>query len=295
MSQTTIEFQSDFLQKLEYLALVARRVFRGRLKAERRSRVFGSSVEFADYRNYSAGDDYRYLDWNIYARMDELLIKLFEEEQDLHVYLLLDVSQSMAAAPAKFHGALRVVASLAYIAMSNLDRVAIHPFADRPLVEFPMTRGKGKILTLLRYLEGLAPVARDTDLEHTARVLLQQRPRRGLIVLVSDLFDPRGIERGLDALRHHGDEVQVIHLTDRSEARPSLLGDLDLQDAETAAVRTVTVTERHLRQYERRFQAFLQDCERICRCREVGYLHSTSDVPFDEVVLKVLRAGSVVA
>ena len=288
-------FEADFLQKLEYLALVARRVFRGRLKAERRSRTYGSSVEFADYRNYAAGDDYRYLDWNVYARMEELLIKLFEEEQDLHVYLLLDASQSMAAAPAKFQCALRVAASLAYIAMSNLDRVAIHPFADRPLPEFPMTRGKGKILTLLKYLERLAPVATDTDLEQCARVLLQQRPRRGLIIVVSDLFDPRGFERGLDVLRHHGDEVQVIHLTDRSEAAPALLGDLDLRDAETATTRTVTVTERHLRQYRRLFQAFLDGCERTCRRREVGYLHSTADVPFDELVLKVLRSGRVVA
>ena len=148
---------------------------------------------------------------------------------------------------------------------------------------------------LLQYLERLAPVASDTDLERSARVLLQQRPRRGLIVLVSDLFDPRGLERGLDALRHHGDEVQVIHLTDRAEAQPTLLGDLDLQDAETAALRTVTVTERHLVRYRHLFQVFLQDCERTCRRREIGYLHSTSDVPFDELVLKVLRAGRVVA
>ncbi len=288
-------FESDFLKKLEYLALVARRVFRGRLKAERRSRAYGSSVEFADYRDYVPGDDYRYLDWNIYARMDDLLLKLFEEEQDLHVYILLDVSQSMASSDAKFHYALRVAASLAYIAMSNLDRVAIHPFADRLGPEFPMTRGKGKILTLLEYLERLTPSATDTALEPCARLVLQRRPRRGLIVVISDLYDPRGFERGIDALRYHGDDIQVIHLTEPTEAGPSLLGDLDLVDAETSAVRSVTVTERHLREYRRIYGRFLATCEGACRQREVGYLHSTTDLPFEELVLAVLRHRGVVA
>ncbi len=287
-------FESDFLQKLEYLALVARRVFRGRLKAERRSRAYGSSVEFADYREYAAGDDYRYLDWNVYARMDELLLKLFEEEQDLHVYLLLDASQSMASTPAKFNCARRVAASLAYIAMSNLDRVAVHPFADRILPDFPLTRGKGKILTLLEFRERLEPAATDTNLEQSARILLQRRPRRGLVIVVSDLYDPRGFERGLDVLRHRGDEIQVVHLTDASEAEPDVLGDLDLVDAETAAVRTVTVTERHLRQYRRVYADYMSRCERTCRRREVGYLHSTTEVPFEDLVLKVLRrAGAI--
>ncbi|MHC4443050.1 MAG: DUF58 domain-containing protein [Planctomycetota bacterium] len=289
------KFESDFLQKLEYLALVAKRVFRGRIKAERRSRGYGSSVEFADYRDYSAGDDYRYLDWNVYARLDELLIKLFEEEQDLHVYILLDVSHSMAVTEEKYHCALRVAASLSYIAMSNLDRVAVHPFADRPLPEFPMTRGKGKILSLLEYLEHLTPVATDTNLEQVTRVLMQRRSQRGLILLISDLYDPRGFEKGLDALRYRGDEIQVIHLIEPGEGNPSLLGDLDLVDCETSAVRSLTINERHLRTYKRVFQAFLRRAEGACRQREVGYIRSTTDVPFEDLVLRVLRHGGAVA
>jgi len=288
-------FGMDFLQKLEFLALVARRVFRGRIRAQRRSRAHGSSVEFADYREYTAGDDYRHLDWNVYARLDELLLKLFEEEQDLHVYILLDVSHSMASTQAKFHCALRVAASLGYITMSNLDRVAIHPFADTLLPEFPLTRGKGKVLTMLAYLERLAPMATDTHLENVARLLLRRRPRRGLIVLVSDLYDPRGYGRGLDVLRYHGDDVQVLHLTEPTEAAPTMLGDVDLVDAETHLLRSVTVTERHLRGYRRIFSGFLADCERACRQREVGYIHSTTDVPFEDLVLRVLRYGGAVA
>lgn len=287
-------FESNFLQKLEYLALVARRVFRGRLRAERRSRAYGSSVEFADYRNYAAGDDYRYLDWNIYARMDQLLLKLFEEEQDLHVYILLDVSASMASSREKFECGLRVAASLAYIAMSNLDRVAIYPFADAAQQEFPMTRGKGKILALLDYLERLRPAATDTDLERAVRMLLQRGGRRGLVVVISDLYDPRGFERGLDVLRYHGDEVQVIHLVDPSESAPRLLGDIELQDCETQSARPATVTERHLRRYRQVFKEFLVRCEKACHQREVGYIRSATDVPFEDLVLQVLRRGGMV-
>lgn len=287
-------FETNFLQKLEYLALVARRVFRGRLAGRRPGRAYGSSVEFADYREYAAGDDYRYLDWNIYARMDQLLLKLFEEEQDLHVYILLDVSASMASSSQKFACALRVAASLAYIAMGNLDRVAVHPFADRPLVEFPMTRGKGRILALLEYLERLEPAATDTDLERAVRVLLQRRPRRGLVVLISDLYDPRGFEHGLDVQRYHGDQVQVIHLVDPSESSPQLLGDVDLVDCETGSVRPVTISERHLRRYRQVFREFLDRCENRCRQREVGYIRSMTDVPFEELVLRVLRRGAMV-
>jgi uncharacterized protein (DUF58 family) len=286
-------FEQDFLQKLEYLALVARRVFRGRIKAERRSTVYGSSVEFADYREYAPGDDYRYLDWNIYARMDDLLVKLFEEEQDLHVYILLDVSQSMHVTEAKYNCARRVAASLAYIAMSNLDRVAVYPFADRLLPEFPLTRGKGRILTLLDYLAGREPVRGDTDLTNCAKMFVQRRPRRGLVILISDLYDQHGFENGLDVLRYHRDEIQVLHLIDPSEGQPTLKGDLDLMDSETGQLRPVTVTERHLKLYRQLYEDFLNRSEHACRQREVDYLRSTTEVPFEELVLQVLRRGGV--
>ena len=147
-------FDSDFLKKLEYLSLVSRRVFRGQLLAQRRTMQLGGGIEFADHREYTLGDDLRYLDWNVFARHDELLLKRFQEEEDLHVYILLDSSRSMAyGEPVKFDYARQVAAALAYIALADLDRVAVVAFAGDIVADFPLTRGKSRILSLLKFLE----------------------------------------------------------------------------------------------------------------------------------------------
>src|SRR6267154_4314403 len=149
-------FDSEFLKKLEYRSLVSKRVFRGQILAQRRTMQLGGGIEFADHRDYSAGDDFRYLDWNLYARHDALLLKRFQEEEDLHVYFLLDCSRSMAFGdPPKFDFARQVTAALAYIALADLDRISITAFADDIVADFPLTRGKGRILSLLKFLEGL--------------------------------------------------------------------------------------------------------------------------------------------
>src|SRR4051794_13911336 len=151
-------FGSEFLQKLEYLSLVSRRVFRGQILAQRRTMQLGGGIEFADHRDYTPGDDFRNIDWNVYARHDELLLKRFQEEEDLHVYILLDSSKSMALGrPSKFDFARQVSAALAYIALADLDRVAVVGFAGEIVSDFPLTRGKSRILSLLKYLEGLQP------------------------------------------------------------------------------------------------------------------------------------------
>src|SRR3954469_5617712 len=137
-------FGGDFLKKLEYLSLVSRRVFRGSLLAQRRTMQLGGGIEFADHREYTRGDDFRYLDWNLFARHDELLLKRFQEEEDLHVYFLLDCSRSMAFGdPPKFDFARQGPAALAYIALADLDRISVTAFADDVVADFPLTRGKG--------------------------------------------------------------------------------------------------------------------------------------------------------
>src|SRR5947209_12016380 len=159
-------FDSDFLKKLEYLSLVSKRVFRGSLLAQRRTMQLGGGIEFADHREYTPGDDFRYLDWNLYARHDELLLKRFQEEEDLHVYLILDCSRSMAFGdPPKFDFARQVVAALAYIALADLDRLEITAFASDIVADLPLTRGKGRILSLLKFLENLPAAGEDTSLE----------------------------------------------------------------------------------------------------------------------------------
>ncbi len=170
-------FGSEFMQKLEYLSLVSKRVFRGQLLAQRKTMQLGGGIEFADHREYTPGDDFRYLDWNVFARHDELLLKRFQEEEDLHVYIFLDLSRSMNfGQPSKFDLARQVTAALAYIALADLDRVAVLAISDGIVEEFPLTRGKGRILTLLRFLEGLKPQGTVTNLSRVFKGFVTRGP-----------------------------------------------------------------------------------------------------------------------
>lgn len=289
-------FDSTFLSKLEYLSLVSRRVFRGTLLAQRRTLQFGSGIEFADHREYAAGDDLRYLDWNIYARHGEFLLKRFQEEQDLHVYFLLDCSRSMAfGTPAKFDLARQLVAALAYIALADLERIAVVAFADRIIDDFPLTRGKAHILSLLDYLEHLEPQGTDTDLSGSVREFVRRKQRSGLAVVVSDLFAPGGYEGGLDLLRHRRYEPHVIQLHDPREAEPDFLGDVELYDVENSTTRKVTVTEASLRAYRKLFVEFHQKIEKYCRNYGLGCTQATTAVPFDDLVLRMMRAAGAVS
>jgi uncharacterized protein (DUF58 family) len=288
-------FNSNFLKKLEYLSLVSRRVFRGQLMAQRRTMQLGGGIEFADHREYSPGDDFRYLDWNLYARHDELLLKRFQEEEDLHLYILLDCSKSMGFGnPPKFDMARQLAAALAYIALADLDRVAIVAFADRVLSDFPLTRGKARILSLMKFLEGLTPGGQQTNLAELATAFVHRPQRRGLAVVISDLFDPGGFQHGLNLLRHHKYEPNVIQLYDRNEAEPDLLGDVELLDMETGDVKKMTITEKNLRQYRDVFRNFLKSVDDYCRSYGIGCTTSSTDVPFDELVLNMMRAAGTV-
>jgi uncharacterized protein (DUF58 family) len=291
-------FDTDFLKKLEYLSLVSRRVFRGQILAQRRTTQLGGGIEFADHREYAPGDDFRYLDWNVYARHDELLLKRFQEDEDLHVYIFVDCSRSMAfGSPVKFDYARQVAAALAYIALADLDRVAVMAFADDIVADFPLTRGKARVLTLLKFLEQIKPQGNLTDLSRVARSFIHRRQaqRRGLAVVVSDLFDPNGFEKGLDLLRHHRFEPHVVQLYDRTEADPGFKGDLELLDVETGTVEKVTVTERNLRRYKQIFETFLESVRRYCTTYGISVNRTTTDVPFDELILRMMRAAGAVA
>ncbi len=289
-------FDSDFLKKLEYLSIVSRRVFRGSLLAQRRTLQFGSGIEFADHREYTAGDDLRYLDWNIYARHGDLLLKRFQEEEDLHVYFLLDCSRSMGFGnPPKFDLARQVTAALAYIALADLDRIAVIAFADRIIADFRLTRGKARILPLLDFLERLEPQGTETDLGASVREFVRRRQRTGLSVLVSDLFAPSGYERGLDQLRHRRYEPHVVQLHDPKEARPDMLGDVELYDIENAASQKVTVTEKALRAYRRLFDDYQRSVASYCRNYGLGCTQATTEIKFDDLILRMMRVAGAVA
>ncbi|MBX9583072.1 MAG: DUF58 domain-containing protein [Gemmataceae bacterium] len=289
-------FDSEFLKKLEYLSLVSKRVFRGSLLAQRRTMQLGTGVEFADHREYTPGDDFRYLDWNLYARHDELLLKRFQEEEDLHVYFLLDASRSMAFGdPPKFDFARRVGAALAYIALADLDRIAVTAFAADVAADFPLTRGKDRILSLLKFLENLEPRGEDTNLERVATGFVHRDQRRGLVVVLSDLYDPAGFERGLDILRHRRYEPHVVQIHDRYEREPAdMLGDVEMWDVESGTSRKVTVTEKNLRQYRALFDDFQDKVQGYCTRHALGCTRTSTEVTFDELILRMMRTAGAV-
>lgn len=284
-------FDEAFLKKLEYLHVVSRKVFTGGQRAERRMRKVGSGIEFADHRRYTWGDDFRYIDWNVYGRVDKLLLRLFEEEEDLHIYLLLDCSRSMTiGAPPKLHYAMQVCAALAYVGLANLDRVAIIPFASELQGRLPPARGKNRIFKIFEFLRGVE-VGGDTDLAACMSKLVHQNKRRGLVAVISDFYDPRGFEDGLNTLRYNKFEPFVLQVYDQKEAHPSLHGDLALVDCETGEVKEVTVSRSLLEAYEREHEKYCGELRDFCTARAVPYFRTHTALPFDELILTIFRTG----
>ena len=296
MNDAQSAFDSEFLKKLEYLYIVSKKIFAGRIKAERRTTRRGVSVEFADYRNYTPGDDFRYIDWNAFARLDELLLKLYEEREDLHIYFLVDASQSMTYGGElpKLIYAKRVAAALAYIGLSNLDRISITSFNNTGVNRLPTERGKGKIFTVLDFLDQINGNG-ETDLENAFHNFVHTTKRRGLVVLISDLFDPSGFTQGLNVLKFQKHELFVIHIIDQKEVAPDLLGDYHLVDVETNQLRQVTINENHLKRYQALFQKYCDDMDLYCTQREISLVRTTTESPFEELILRIFRMGGFVS
>ena len=287
-------FEADFLTRLEYLSLVAKKVFQGETMAQRRTRRIGSGIEFADHQQYVPGDDFRYLDWNLFARHSELMLKRFHEEEDLHVYVLLDVSRSMSVGRCpKIDLARQLAAAVSYIALSNLDRVAVCAFSDSVTDEFPLTRGKGRILPLLNFLTELQCAEQQSSLLGCAESFVEQSRRRGLVVLISDLFDPNGFETGINLLRHQGFEVNLIQIYDEQDQDPGLLGDVEITDAETSEIRPMTVTEGQLKRYRAAFETFEKSVAQFSMENELSLTVARSDQKFDAVMQRMIRPESV--
>src|SRR6187551_4097277 len=284
-------FDDEFQRKLEMLALVSRRVFAGRLRAERRSKKKGSGLEFADHRDYVAGDDFRSVDWNVYQRFGKLLVRLYEEEEDLSIYLIVDCSSSMAFGDKKkFDQARRLCAALAYVGLANLDRVTVVGVNDAVISRMPTTHGKGRIFKVFEFLSQLEPGG-VTDLQTALTTFVAQHKRRGLAILFSVLYDPAGFEAGINMLRFNKFEPYVVELVDPVEARPKLVGDVRIYDCETGEERELTITDGMLDKMERAVSEYRAGIERFCAQKQVPYFPADVDTPFDELVLRVFRRG----
>jgi uncharacterized protein (DUF58 family) len=279
----------EFLLQLERLALLSRRAFRGRTRGERKSPRKGMSVEFSDYRPYGAGDDLRYVDWNIYGRLDRLYLKLFVDEEDLRLHLLLDGSASMSFGdPGKLRYAARLAAALGFVGLASHERVGVAVIRDRMAEGWSPARGRGQLLSLLEFaarLRGEGP----TGLSDALVAYALRSREAGLAVLSSDLLDPAGYERGLKALLERRFDVHVVHLLSPEEMNPVLAGDLRLTDAETGEIQDFTMDGEAMRGYRERLSEFLESAESFCRANEISYHRVATDTPVEELVLRELK------
>lgn len=292
-STATALFDPDFLARLDQLNLVSRKIFSGRMKGERRSRKKGFSVEFADYRNYAAGDDLRFIDWNVYGRLERLFLKLFYEEEDLHIYVLVDSSESMSfGTPSKFDYARRVGAALAYIGINNLDRVSVQALSADGLQSFPLTRGKRMVWRMFDFMSGLK-CSGGTSLTRSCREFALRNRGKGVLILVSDFLDKDGYEEGMKYFLQAEMDVFVIHVMAPEEIEPSLVGDLKLVDAEDADVAEISISAGLVASYRRNLAAFCERLKTHCTSHGFAYLFTSTAVPFDQLVLKYLRQAGM--
>lgn len=286
-----VTFDAEFLKKLELLHILSKRLMRQKNKGERRFISKGTSVEFKDYRDYTPGDDTRYIDWNIFKRLDRLLIKLYEEEVEHYIYLLIDASASMSfGEPSKLVQAKLIAAALAYIGLANHDRVSIGVFRDGFIEQLPPVHGKSQIWSIFKFLERLTAES-ETAVSASCKAFAHRTRRRGIAVLLSDFLDPAGIEDGLKQFIYRKYELYLLHMIAPEDENPRLRGELSLVDSETGAVREVAVDGQSLALYRRTFQEWVEEIEQYCRSKQVTYLRAPTDELFDEIVLRMLREG----
>lgn len=291
---TTPLLDPEFLHKLEQLELVSRKIFTGRMKGERRSRKRGSSVEFADHRNYSVGDDLRHIDWNVYGRLDKLFLKLFLEEEDLHFYTLLDTSLSMDfGEPTKLRYGKQVAAALAFIGLVNHDRVVVDAFGSTLEPGLAGVRGRSQMWRVVKYLEELE-ASGGSDLKAACKQFAIKHPGKGIVVVVSDFLDKGGYEDALRYLLARNMDIYVIHVLGREEVEPELVGDLRLIDAEDDDFAEVTVSAPLLKRYKDTLNTFVGGLKEWCVKRGIAYIFTTNHQPFDKLILNYLRERGLV-
>ena len=287
-------FDEGFLRQLERLGVLMKAPVRGGLKGGRRSVKRGQSVEFADYRDYTLGDDLRQLDWNVYARLEKLFVKLFIEEEDVTITFLLDASPSMAfGTPQKLLFAKRAAAALGYIALAGEDRVVLAALTGRTARRQSGLRGSGRVFRLLANLSGIQPAEGPTDLVASARHAAAMLTGRGVIVLISDLLDP-GADRVIRELAATGSELIVLHALSPDELDPPLEGDLKLVDSETREGIDVTVDLATLDDYKARLAAWQEGLADLAAKRRASYVPISTDTPLADLVFAELRRRRVV-
>jgi uncharacterized protein (DUF58 family) len=296
----------ELLRRLEQLQLLAARRAKSAAKGERRSRARGQSVEFADFRNYVVGDDLRYLDWNLFGRLDRLYLKLYEEERELPVRLFVDASESMNfGTPSKFDFARRVAAAIGYVALCGFDRVSVHVFPEAPGDGAPSAPPQAAVRNALRAVRGkksalaffhnLAALTGGgpADLNAALRRGALEARQSGAAVVLSDFLDPAGYEAGLNALVARGFQITAIQVLSPEELNPTAFGDLRLVDAETGALQEVTFGKYRLNAYQQAVANYVQRLREFCASRGIRFFSASSATPLEDLLLRQLRAAEV--
>lgn len=290
-------FDRKYLEQLRALHLISRQKMRGRLKAERRSTEKGSSLEFEDYRPYTFGDDLRMIDWKVYARWRHLVVKLFVEEQDLYLHLLLDTTASMDwGSPNKFDVARRLLAGFAYLGLTHLDRVGVYPLGLDPGEASPPKRGEGQFLPMLRRLSQYRVSTQARSLEDVVYRWTLQQPRRGKVILVSDLFgqDWEDARRAIDRLRYQRHEIAVLQVSDKEESLAGEYGEYRMEDCEYGVPRVIAVDPRVEHEYQKKFERYQEEMGRYCARYQIPLIRAwTIEEPWD-LFMKAFREGGFI-
>lgn len=278
-----------FMARLDQLDVVSRKLLAGKLKGERRSKRRGQSVEFADFRNYVIGDDLRFIDWNIYGRLDRLFLKLFLEEEDLAVYILADVSKSTDYGnPHKANYIKKVAAALGYVGLVNYNRVNVVAMANGIVAETGPLRGRRKVSQLIDFCSNLEPTGSSFFAEAGKRFALANR-QKGVLIVLSDFFDKSGYENGLRYLAGGKYDLFCVQILSPQEIEPDLQGDLKLRDMEDDDLAEVSITQPLIKQYKANLNAYCLALKEYVTRRGGTYLFTSTSVPFDTLVLNYLR------
>ncbi len=289
-----LKLDAGFMAKLDKLDLVSRKLLNGKMKGERRSKRRGQSVEFADFRNYVPGDDLRFIDWNVYARLEKLFLKLFLEEEDLALYILVDASKSTDYGdPHKLAYMQRVAAALGYIGLVNYNRVHLCAIADGVVAETGGLRGRRSVPRMIEFLDGLKPDGTSDFAEACRKFALRHR-NKGVCVVLSDFFDKAGYDNGLRYVANTRYDLFALQVLSPQEIEPTFTGDLRLIDMEDKDHAEVSVNPPLIKRYKANLNAYCTGLKDYVTRRGGTYLFASTEVPFESLVLNYLRKHALV-
>ena len=277
-----------FLSRLDTLMLAMKGRASGGAGGARRSRQTGSSAEFSDYREYIPGDDIRRIDWNAMARFDKIFLKLFMEEQESAVTVLLDGSGSMAE---KWTAARQAAEAVGYLALTGGDRLRVIFLQEDGNRLSPLLSGRQAYARLTQFLDTCAPAGAGSLTERVMRI---EGLRKGLCFLIADGYEEGGIGTALDNLRYRGQECALIQPLSPFELNPALDGAVKLTDAETGAAVNLLADREALESYRRALEAFLRDIRETCFRRETPYALLDAGKNFEEEFIPLLSQSHMI-